>query len=74
MVNFCPWCGGRLAGKPGQYVKCSHCTSSIAWAAGKPFRSEEQASAHLGQLTEVLARQEQEPRAGDAGGISDDAH
>ena len=39
MALICPWCGGELLGKPGQYAKCRHCSSDIFWGDGKPFKS-----------------------------------
>ena len=40
----CPWCGGELPGKPGQYVKCRHCGSDIHWGDGKPYKTKFQAA------------------------------
>ena len=31
----CPFCGGRLE---GEYPKCKHCASDLAWRHGKPRR------------------------------------
>ena len=39
MALICPWCGGELLGKPGQYAKCRHCSSDIFWGDEKPFKS-----------------------------------
>ena len=41
---LCPWCGGELSGKPGQYVKCRHCGSDIHWGDGKPYKTKFQAA------------------------------
>ena len=41
---LCPWCGGELPGKPGQYVKCRHCGSDIVWRGGKTFKTNVQAA------------------------------
>ena len=42
---LCPWCGGELPGKPGQYVKCRHCGSDIHWGDdGKPYKTRFQAA------------------------------
>ena len=42
---LCPWCGGDLSGKPGQYVKCRHCGSDIHWGDdGKPYKTRFQAA------------------------------
>ncbi len=46
MIRLCPWCGGTLAGKPGQYIKCKHCASDISWAEGRPFRSADEAESY----------------------------
>ena len=31
----CPFCGGRLE---GEYPKCMHCASDLAWRRGKPLK------------------------------------
>ena len=41
---LCPWCGGELPGKPGQYVKCRHCGSDIVWRGGRTFKTNVQAA------------------------------
>jgi hypothetical protein len=39
MRCVCPFCGGTLPGKPGQYVKCCHCAETIHWANNRPYRT-----------------------------------
>ena len=34
----CPFCGGRLE---GEYPKCMHCASDLAWRSGKPLKPED---------------------------------
>lgn len=35
----CPFCGGRLE---GEYPKCKHCASDLAWRHGKPYPPDDQ--------------------------------
>jgi hypothetical protein len=60
MRSVCPFCGGALPGKPGQYVNCCHCAQSIHWANNKPFRSLSDAQEHAQLLR--AQRQEQAQR------------
>ena len=46
MRCFCPHCGGRIPGRPGQYVRCKHCAGSLLWADDTPFRSASDIHAH----------------------------
>ena len=46
MRCVCPFCGGTLPGRPGQYVKCMHCAEAICLAYGKPFRTQGDALEH----------------------------
>ena len=46
MRCLCPFCGGKLPGRPGHYVRCMHCAETIYWARNKPFRRQEDALTH----------------------------
>ena len=51
---LCPWCGGDLSGKPGQYVKCRHCGSDIHWGDGKPYKTIKDATAAKKKVVPVF--------------------
>lgn len=59
---LCPWCGGALPEKPGQYPKCPHCASKVYWGGGQPHKSaiaakdrEDNLVRELGRITHAIA-------------------
>ena len=60
---LCPWCGGDLSGKPGQYVKCRHCGSDIHWGDdGKPYKTRFQAAQPNPVVRDVPVKLKPTPR------------
>jgi hypothetical protein len=69
MRCVCPFCGGTLPGKPGQFVKCRHCAETIHWVNNKPYRSQADAQEDARRLLverREQARREQERKAKEA--------
>lgn len=69
MFLYCPHCGRRIPGRPGQYVRCWSCTSHIYWAGGKPCRSADEAAERallLATEAELAARRRRDREAAEA--------
>ena len=47
MRCYCPYCGGRIPGRPGQYIKCMHCSEKLLWCDNTAFRSREDIEKYL---------------------------
>jgi hypothetical protein len=47
MRCYCPYCGGRIPGRPGQYIKCMHCSERLLWCDDKAFRNREDIEKYL---------------------------